>query len=87
LPVVHENDVKEPSTIEVHDVPAFNRLLSFAVLVRLTRETGPDGARRVPEDAIAGLELRRGGTPAACQPIGEQLVGRRLMRPHGDRRD
>jgi hypothetical protein len=41
----------------------------------------------MPDDPIAILELRRRWLPTLREPIGEQLVGGRLVRPHGDRRD
>jgi hypothetical protein len=44
-------------------------------------------ARRVTEDLVAGAKVRRGGLPAAVEPISEKLIRRRLMIPHGDRRD
>jgi hypothetical protein len=41
----------------------------------------------VAKDPVAVPELRWRGLPPTPKPILNQLVGTRLMRPHGDRRD
>jgi hypothetical protein len=46
-----------------------------------------DDARRVAENAIAVLELRARRLPATAQTLREELRRRRLVVPHGDRRD
>ncbi len=41
----------------------------------------------MPEDLVTVYGRGRGGSPAACESVIEQLVGVRKMVVHGDRRD